>query len=276
MLRFFTTTGRFLFIASGIIVLTSLSIDATQYLSGSQSALGILAQKATQVACPALMVKVTLPENAYICIDQYEVSPAVACNHTNPQSVQETAVNLESGQCKPVTVKGMLPWTNIAKPQAEQACARSGKRLPTNGEWYAAAFGTPDNKNDCNISSSGSKKAGVNAACRSGLGAYDMVGNVWEWVSDEVVEGQFNGSALPPEGYIAAVSQAGLPVMTTTTAQAIFNDDYLWSVPSGNRVIMRGGFYGSQSDAGVYSMHASAEQMFVSDAIGFRCAMTLR
>lgn len=43
-----------------------------------------------------------------------------------------------------VSIPGVLPTTCTSWFRAEQACALSGKRLPTNQEWQRAAAGTPD------------------------------------------------------------------------------------------------------------------------------------
>src|SRR3989344_3194633 len=90
---------------------------------------------------------------------------------------------------QPDSVKGGNPWVNLSETQAMTLCAKNGKRLPTPGEWYRAALGTPDtitNRNaECAIGLVGSGSAlptGSRSGCVSSFGAYDMVGNVWEWV----------------------------------------------------------------------------------------------
>lgn len=39
--------------------------------------------------------------------------------------------------------------------------------------------------------------------------------------------------------------------------------------------MMRGGFYRSGEDGGIYSIHADIEPTFSSGAIGFRCVIDL-
>jgi formylglycine-generating enzyme required for sulfatase activity len=91
-----------------------------------------------------------------------------------------------------VSLPGMLPSAFVTWFQAQQACTNSGKRLPSNAEWQAAVAGTPDpgpddGVTDCNTSSAFFLTAtGSRPACVSARGAFDMVGNLWEWVADWV------------------------------------------------------------------------------------------
>lgn len=76
------------------------------------------------------------------------------------------------------SVAGVYPTACITWFQAEQACAASGKRLLTNDEWQRAAADTPSGP-PCNAS-----RMTGNPACVSKWGAFDMGGNVWEWVAE--------------------------------------------------------------------------------------------
>src|SRR5207245_3147207 len=83
-----------------------------------------------------------------------------------------------------VSIAGVTPSRFINWFQAVAAARNSLKRLPTNQEWQAAALGTPDSA-PCNVSSS-LAVTGNAAGCVSDVGAFDMVGNVYEWVADWV------------------------------------------------------------------------------------------
>lgn len=262
--------ARFLFVTAGIIVLTSFTIDATDMLKGSQSALGILADRATG-DCPQGMVVVDGADGRF-CIDAYEASVGTACPVSQPAAAVQTAQNLNSSNCVPQSVAGASPWVYVAKHQADALCARAGKRLPTATEWYMAALGTPDN-DGCNIS--GKLSDTGTPTCRSGAGAYDMIGNVWETVNSVVKDGTLDGVVVAEEGYITGISGTGIPTDSASSPDPIFNSDYVWTNPEGEYAVMRGGYYGGDSDAGIYTFHAKIDLNFSSPAIGFRCAATI-
>ena len=90
-----------------------------------------------------------------------------------------------------VSLPSEIPSAFITWFQAQEACANAGKRLPTNAEWQVGANGTPDpgpdnGTTDCNTASDGLSLTGARSSCVSARGAFDMVGNLAEWVADWV------------------------------------------------------------------------------------------
>ena len=89
------------------------------------------------------------------------------------------------------SVPGVYPTTCISMPQAIAACTLSDKHLLTNSEWLAAAAGTPSYKADdgstsCNtVYLYDALPVASRSACVSTAGAWDMVGNAWEWTLGE-------------------------------------------------------------------------------------------
>lgn len=255
----------------GAVMVTTLGIAASDSLVGDNRALlGVLLGEHETGPCPAGMRFVATAQT-FSCVDTYEAVPGKDCPHPTPGTTLETQENLNQVACQPVSVAGAVPWTYVAREQAAALCARAGKRLPTAAEWYTIALATPDTPASCNTNTPSAEPGGTYADCRSAVGAYDTVGGVWEWVSGDVREGAVAGVVLPESGYVAQVDSSGLPVATDQTEQEQFNDDYFWSTPSGTYGMLRGGYYGSGSDAGVYAVQAKTAPTAATVAIGFRC-----
>jgi formylglycine-generating enzyme required for sulfatase activity len=255
----------------GALVITSLGIDAADTLSGSRTTLlGQLLPSTETGICPAGMVEISTA-GTFSCVDMYEVSASEDCPHSQPTNELQTKENIETQNCVASSVKDLQPWRFITREQAVAACMRAGKRLPKSDEWYVASVGTPDDPQKCNISGTGVRSSGYAEGCVSASGVYDAIGNVWEWVSDDVINGQYNGRSLPEAGYVHQVDAGGMATLTNVQPSTLFYDDYLWSSKDGAFGILRGGFYGSKSDAGVYSVHAETLPTSVGTAIGFRC-----
>lgn len=270
----FGNTPRIFLVVLASVLLTSFTIDATDTFRTSQTALGILAAKVTEASCPSGMVEVAGETNSF-CVDEYEVGVGEDCVIAKPNSAKDTAANAADADCEPVSEAGVSPWTNVAQPQAVAICAKVGKRLPTAKEWYLAALGTPDNQELCNLTNGSVAESGAWSSCRSGAGAFDMVGNVWELVEGRVSDAVYDGRGLPVEGYVAEINEAGVAYQTQTEPNVVYNGDYFWSGSYGQYVMMRGGFYGSRNDGGVYAVHAKTEPSFASASVGFRCVVNL-
>lgn len=258
----------------GAVIITALGIDAADTLQGSKGTLlsQVIGTEQSGV-CPEGMVE-ALAASTFTCVDAYEVSALPACPKTNPGSIIETEENMQSVACSIASTEGAEPWTSITREQAMQMCARVGKRLPTAAEWYAVSLGHIQSDAVCNIDSGARAKTGSLESCKSGVGTYDMVGNVWEWVSDDVINGSFNNRTLPETGYVGQVDgTAGIATLTGGTPQAIFEKDYFWAKSEGAYGIIRGGYFDSGEDAGVYSIHADTLPTTAGTAIGFRCVL---
>lgn len=149
---------------------------------------------------------------------------------------------------------GFLTWF-----QAEEACANSGKRLPTSAEWQLGANGTPDagpdnGTTDCNTSSAGPGigHTGTRSNCVSARGAFDMVGNLDEWVAD------------------------WLPRATGCVDWSSFSDDTMCvsgasEASSGPGAVTRGGSLLSGTSAGPLAVSSGRPPTVAAGTVGFRC-----
>jgi formylglycine-generating enzyme required for sulfatase activity len=164
-----------------------------------------------------------------------------------------------------VSLPGVLPAAFVTWFQAQEACANSGKRLPTSAEWQVAANGTPDPGPDDHATTctsdnpDGTTPTGSRSACVSARGAFDMVGNVAEWVADWI------------------------PRSTTCTGWGAFSDDDMCvagandSVPgpgveAGPGALLRGGFFFLENASGPLSVIGTVSPIRSQSFFGFRCA----
>jgi formylglycine-generating enzyme required for sulfatase activity len=190
--------------------------------------------------------------------------------YQNPATAVETQANRADSDCMSQSQGNVTPWRFISREDAAVFCARAGKRLPTATEWYQAALGTPDGS--CNLTSNVLFPTGKQLSCVSAVGMRDAVGNVWEWTRDDVIDGGYNDRALPNAGYVREVDAGGMATETQLeTPESTFYNDYIWSNQSGVYGLLRGGFYGSGDDGGVFAVQAMTKPSFTGAAIGFRC-----
>jgi hypothetical protein len=156
-----------------------------------------------------------------------------------------------------VSIRDVRPATFLTWFQAVAAARNSRKRLPTNQEWQAAALGTPDGF-PCIVGGADVANTGSNKGCVSDVGAFDMVGNVWERVAE----------------WAKQASCTLIPNWPPT-----FGDDVAcFSGPTAGsalpEVISRGGDWSMGTDAGVFAVLVSSahpDSSFGKRA-GFRCA----
>ena len=116
-------------------------------------------------------------------------------------------------QGRAVPVAGARPWS-VDLNQARSACAAAGRHLCSRVEWATACQGqAPVDENGdgdpfddrrsgrlrpygdafqagwCGDSTTAPQSTGVHAGCRTPEGAWDMAGNMGEWVDDGVIMG---------------------------------------------------------------------------------------
>jgi hypothetical protein len=163
-----------------------------------------------------------------------------------------------------VSIRGVTPSSFLTWFQAAAAARNSGKRLPTNQEWQAAALGTPDpgvsaaGSADCNTKNGGGigvdavSLTGSRSNCVSDVGAFDMVGNLWEWVAEWVP-------------------------LSTNCVPALFAGDLNClagaNTTHGPGALIRGGFFDNGgTGAGVFAVFGDSTPLRADDGIGFRAA----
>jgi Sulfatase-modifying factor enzyme 1 len=246
--------------------------------------------------CPAGMV-----ESGSTCVDRFEASlwkitnPAcvtfikqgrilpVSCLQGGVQvgisgvDYTDAQCQFNGGGCKTLfalSLPGVIPARSINYFIAAAACRNSGKRLPSNAEWQAAALGTPDPwpqddpANQCNLNSPTIALTGAHSKCVSDVGAFDMVGNVIEFVADWgalATTGATWDVFLP--GFGGDVSNMGGSPSGT-----------IYGLPG---TTLRGGSFavvpnsgGTGELAGVYAIDQNGAPNSIGDAsaAGFRCA----
>jgi hypothetical protein len=159
-----------------------------------------------------------------------------------------------------VSLPGVPPSANITWFQAQAACKNARKRLPSNAEWQAAVAGTPDpgpdnGSTDCHTVGGAAVNTGSRSACVSSDGAFDMVGNLFEWVADWVPRSVSCGT------WSAGVSPTG-------------DEQCLLDVPMIGEpaALARGGSSFSGVAAGPLAVEGRDEPSGLSPAFGFRCA----
>jgi hypothetical protein len=169
----------------------------------------------------------------------------------------------DAGEFRAVPAAGIFPQGYISQVQASAACEASGKRLCTFDEWTCACRGRPqhdyvypygntyepgwcnegkespiielfgpdpsyDNAelNDprCDQLEGGLAQGGSYSQCESTYGAYDMHGNIHEWIFDTSPEGPDDGIFLG--GYFVDATLNGPGCTYETTAHAKTYHDY--------------------------------------------------
>jgi formylglycine-generating enzyme required for sulfatase activity len=151
-----------------------------------------------------------------------------ATGHRAPENCCDPKYNLWRGSTLMDGI-GELPVVNVSWDDAEAYCKWTGGRLPTEAEWEKAARGTDSRTypwgndavtgNRTNYGIEGvtfwegpttlAKKDQYEFG-KSPYGAYEMAGNVWEWVQDWYEEGYYKNSPStnptgPSEGKVRGI-----------------------------------------------------------------------
>lgn len=254
-------------IGCGALIFSTLAIQASDLVRGIDGNLANVISSEDSVCAEGASL-MHLGDHS-ICIDTYEASPSKGCPYAAPSNEIETQANANESTCVTQSVQDAVAWRFVSFTQAQQFCARSGKRLPSSEEWYKTAQGITD-QSGCVVDAQAPQRTGA-ASCVTPSGVSDMVGNVWEWVDQEVVNGYSNNRLLPETGYVALVDTDGLIIETANEGDDAFGNDYAWIEHEGVQGMLRGGFYGSGEDAGVFTQNMSVPLDFKSGGVGFRC-----
>jgi formylglycine-generating enzyme required for sulfatase activity len=188
-----------------------------------------------------------------------QVSPSPSCTPAFPSTFP-----FDGNWTAPlyaVSIPGVPPTSCVSWLMAEQACALSGKRLPTNQEWQRAAGGTPDGP-PCIVSATGPGNTGT-AGCVSRWGAFDMVGNVHEWVAD------WADLAQHCSDWTGAFGVSGSDRSCFGGAGGSGAPGNAQSFPG---AMARGGYWADGVTAGIFAVTAYSIPFHSDDRTGFRCA----
>lgn len=189
-----------------------------------------------------------------------------------------------------LSVSNVAPSRFLTWFQANEACAASGKRLPTNAEWQRAARGTIDPGDSdgtggaCVTSAAGPRNTGLGVTCMSAWGAQDMIGNVLEmtaeWILGPGTSGSPGQTTQPWQNPVGTPdplynSDAVVNVSSTSINVDGPGGGFVAGTPS---VLLRGGVFGVGPDrgvkAGLFAIDLNVGPSFSGPLIGVRCVVT--
>ena len=199
-------------------------------------------------------------------IDKYEVS-----NQDYKGFMKATEHPAPAYWDDPRLSKPEQPVVGVNWYDANAFCEWKGKRLPTEAEWERAAKGPHGNahypwghtldETKANYGQKVGKTTAVDSypAGVSGYGAYNMAGNVFEWVSDWYDPSYFNVSpALNPQGPATGLNFANQgPVKVLkggswlAPASSLHTSHRFWNQPENNSYGVGLGFRCAQPASGM-------------------------
>ena len=228
----------------------------------------------------ASLWKITNPACVGLIKQGVKLPPVVSAGDAvqvgiNGVDYTDAQCQFNGGGCKNIfalSMPGVIPARSINYFIAAAACRNSRKRLPSNAEWQAAALGTPDPwpqddpAHQCHLSGPSALPTGTRSKCVSDVGAFDMVGNVIEFVAD--------WGALATTGTTWDVFIPGFGGDVSNVGGS--PNGTIYGLPG---TTLRGGSFAFGSGgfgelAGVYAIDQNGAPNSIGDAsaAGFRCA----
>ena len=207
-----------------------------------------------------------------------------------------------------VSRQGLTPWVNINRTSAANACAAIGEgyHLITNAEWMTIARdieADPANWNrgagpvGTGTLSRGNSNSGAASVTGEDLNPYlgtgitnddwthkrthtlstdeviwDMAGNVWQWVSDDLVTGQDRWQEFSDQTKFPMQSQNRILYAPSGPYNSAQNIGKIYMFNGG--AVLRGGAWSNDTSAGVFAASLDLSASYSHGLVGFRCSVS--